>query len=569
MILETLNKELTNIVADYAKELEIELSDQQKKLIEFEISEDGERADYSSSSPLKLAKIFKLNPIDIGEKIVGGLNQQEILKANLEGPGFINVHIRPEIKFEAMKEALKADSAWGKQNKTNKKVLVEFVSSNPTGPLHVGHGRGAVLGMAISNLLEAIGCDVSREYYVNDAGRQISILTCSIILNSYVKNFPTEGTYEGDYIKALSSEFVKDYGNLETELVFNNYDEDPDIRLDSITHQLKSENPKLWEAAKRFSVNKILEIIKTELHEFEIIHDTWFSESSLGSIEESSSDLNKSLSDIEAKDHTYRKEGAIWFKTTNFGDDKDRVLLRENNEPTYYLTDVGYHKNKIDRNFDLCINVFGADHHGYIPRLTAAFDVMKSEGQEIEFVLYQLVNLHEEGIKKSMSTRRGEFYSLADLRKELGPDVIKFFFLEKKSDHTMDFDLDLAKDESKNNPYFYAQYAYVRCCSILSKSEFDDNGPIDLDELNNHFELLSKMINFPHFIDSYAMERSPHSLVHFVKSFSSAFHSFYENNPVITDDITKSNTRLFITTMTKLILKNSFKILNVTPLERM
>ena len=414
MILETLNKELTNIVANYAKELEIELSDQQKKLIEFEISEDGGRADYSSSSPLKLAKIFKLSPIDIGEKIVGDLNQQEILKANLEGPGFINVHIRPEIKFEAMKEALKADSAWGKQNKTNKKVLVEFVSSNPTGPLHVGHGRGAVLGMAISNLLEAIGCDVSREYYVNDAGRQISILTCSIILNAYVKNFPTEGTYEGDYIKALSSEFVKAYGNLENELVFNNYDEDPDIRLDSITHQLKSEDPKLWEAAKRFSVNKILEIIKTELHEFEIIHDTWFSESSLGSIEESSSDLNKSLSDIEAKDHTYKKEGAIWFKTTNFGDDKDRVLLRENNEPTYYLTDVGYHKNKIDRNFDLCINVFGADHHGYIPRLTAAFDVMKSEGQEIEFVLYQLVNLHEEGIKKSMSTRRGEFYSLTD-----------------------------------------------------------------------------------------------------------------------------------------------------------
>ncbi len=569
MILEILNKELINIVENYAKELEIELSYQQKKLIEFEISEDGERADYSTSCPLKLAKIFKLNPIDIGEKIVASLSQEQISKVNLERPGFINIHIKPEIKFDALREALEAGSAWGKQNKTNKKVLVEFVSSNPTGPLHVGHGRGAVLGMAISNLLEAIGCDVSREYYVNDAGRQISILTCSVIQNAYVKNFPTEGTYEGDYIKTLSSEFAKDYGNLETELVFNNYDEDPDTRLDRITHQLKSRDTKLWEAAKKFSVNKILEIIKNELHEFEIIHDTWFSESSLGSIEESSSELNKSLSDIEEKGHIYKKEGAVWFKTTNFGDDKDRVLLRENNEPTYYLTDVGYHKNKIDRNFDLCVNVFGADHHGYIPRLTAAFDVMKSEGQQIEFLLYQLVNLHEEGVKKSMSTRRGEFYSLADLRKELGADVIKFFFLEKKSDHTMDFDLDLAKDESKNNPYFYAQYAYVRCCSILSKSKFDNNGPIDLDELNNHFELLSKMINFPHFIELYAVERSPHSLVHFVKNFSSAFHSFYENNPVITDNITISNTRLFITTLTKLILRNSFKILNVTPLEKM
>ena len=243
--------------------------------------------------------------------------------------------------------------------------------------------------------------------------------------------------------------------------------------------------------------------------------------------------------------------------------------MRENKEPTYYLTDVGYHKNKIDRNFDSYINIFGADHHGYIPRLTAAFDVLKKEHQNIEFLLYQLVNLYEEGIKKTMSTRRGEYFSLNDLREDLGPDVIKFFFLEKKSDHPMDFDMDLAKDESKNNPYFYAQYAYVRCCSILAKSSFDSTIEIDLNEIANCYEITSKAINYPLILKEYALERSPHSLVHFVKDFSATFHSFYEQNPVLTENKITSNSRLLITSITKLILKNSFKILNVEPLEKM
>ena len=423
--------------------------------------------------------------------------------------------------------------------------------------------------MALANLLENIGFKVTKEYYVNDAGRQISILTSSIILNAYVEDFISEGTYEGDYIKSLASEFKDGFGDLDKEINLGKLDEDKDIRLDSIASYLQESFYELWVKAREFSVDKILEIIKSDLHSFGIIHDNWFKESSLGKANASDSDLSKSLKIIDEKGHTIEKDGAKWFNTTAFGDDKDRVLLRENGEPTYYLTDVGYHKNKIDRNYDHYINIFGADHHGYIPRLTSAFNVMKKDNQEIEFLLYQLVNLYEDGIKKIMSTRRGEFYSLSDLREELGPDVIKFFFLEKKSDHTMDFDMDLAKDESKNNPYFYAQYAYVRCCSILSKASYDPNKEIDANEIASCYEIVSKAINYPVFIKEYALERSPHSLVHFIKEFSAAFHSFYEKSPVITDNEVISNSRLLITVLTKQILKNSFNTLNVTPLEKM
>ena len=569
MILKELNEILKSAVSEVAKEHSVQISPETEKQIIFEISPDNTRGDYASSCCLKLSKIFGKSPRELAEIIKSLIADKRITEIKVEGPGFINIFISAEQKYELLKNVLKAGDSWGKSNDLSGKVLLEFVSSNPTGPLHVGHGRGAVLGMALANLLENIGFKVTKEYYVNDAGRQISILTSSIILNAYVEDFISEGTYEGDYIKSLASEFKDGFGDLDKEINLGKLDEDKDIRLDSIASYLQESFYELWVKAREFSVDKILEIIKSDLHSFGIIHDNWFKESSLGKANASDSDLSKSLKIIDEKGHTFEKDGAKWFNTTAFGDDKDRVLLRENGEPTYYLTDVGYHKNKIDRNYDHYINIFGADHHGYIPRLTSAFNVMKKDNQEIEFLLYQLVNLYEDGIKKIMSTRRGEFYSLSDLREELGPDVIKFFFLEKKSDHTMDFDMDLAKDESKNNPYFYAQYAYVRCCSILSKASYDPNKEIDANEIASCYEIVSKAINYPVFIKEYALERSPHSLVHFIKEFSAAFHSFYEKSPVITDNEVISNSRLLITVLTKQILKNSFNTLNVTPLEKM
>jgi arginyl-tRNA synthetase len=569
MILNDLNQILLNSIEQYAKSKSIEINLELKKQINFEISSDSARGDYASSCCLKLSKLFGLSPRDLANEIKPTIADDRIVDLKIEGPGFINVFISAEQKYDALKKLIKVADDWGKSDESSGKILLEFVSSNPTGPLHVGHGRGAVLGMAIANLLERIGYKVTKEYYVNDAGRQISILTSSVILNAYVNNFESDGTYEGAYIKGLADEFKQTHGDLNNEIILEGLDDDKDKRLDDISSYLQTNFKETWDKARNFSVERILEIIKKDLHSFNIVHDVWFKESSLGKAADLSSDLYKSLKIINEEGHTFEKDGAQWFKTTAFGDDKDRVLLRENGEPTYYLTDVGYHKNKIDREFDHYINIFGADHHGYIPRLTSAFNVLKKDTQKIEFLLYQLVNLYEEGIKKMMSTRKGEFYSLSDLRDELGPDVIKFFFLEKKSDHAMDFDMDLAKDESKNNPYFYAQYAHVRCCSILSKANYDPNKPIDLAELDNCFEIISKATNYPIFIKEYAVERSPHSLVHFIKEFSAAFHSFYERSPVITEDEIISNSRLLITKVTKQILKNSFKILNVEPLEKM
>ena len=569
MILIELNQLLKKIILKVADESAISLNQKIIEQAEFEISTEKSRGDFATSCCLKLAKQFKKKPVELAEIIVVHLKDKKIQSIKIEGPGFINIFISAETKSELLQNILIQGDDWGVTKDCSGKILLEFVSSNPTGPLHVGHGRGAVLGMAIANLLENIGYKVTKEYYVNDAGRQISILTSSLLLNAYVKSFESDGTYEGDYIKELAKKFRTNFGELDKVIDFGHLDEDKDIRLDVISNYFKSEFSDAWREAKKFAVKEILNLIKKDLHSFNIIHDHWFSESSLGAVEDNNSDLSKSLKALKNNGYTYAKDGAEWFKTTEFGDDKDRVLLRENKEPTYYLTDVGYHKNKIDRDFVSYINIFGADHHGYIPRLSAAFNVMKKEHQSIEFLLYQLVNLYEEGVKKTMSTRRGEYFSLSDLRDDLGPDVIKFFFLEKKSDHPMDFDMDLAKDESKNNPYFYSQYAYVRCCSILSKSSFDPTIKIDLNEVANCFEITSKAINYPLILKQYALERSPHSLVHFVKDFSATFHSFYEKSPVLTDDEIISNSRLLITSITKLILKNSFKILNVKPLEKM
>ena len=569
MILIDLNQLLKKIVIEVANENDVTLNEKIIEQVEFEISAEKSRGDFATSCCLKLAKHFKKKPDELAEIIAANLNDKKIENIKIEGPGFINIFISAETKSELLKNIIVEGDNWGITKDYSGRILLEFVSSNPTGPLHVGHGRGAVLGMAIANLLENIGYEVIKEYYVNDAGRQISILTSSVLLNAYVETFETDGTYEGEYIKLLAKTFKSNFGELDKKIDFGSLDDDKDIRLDEISKYFKSEFSGAWKEAKKFAVSEILNLIKEDLHNFNIIHDHWFSESSLGTLEDVESDLSKSLKTIKNQGYTYSKDGAEWFKTTEFGDDKDRVLLRENKEPTYYLTDVGYHKNKIDRNFDAYINIFGADHHGYIPRLTAAFDVMKKEHQNIEFLLYQLVNLYEEGVKKTMSTRRGEYFSLNDLREDLGPDVIKFFFLEKKSDHPMDFDIDLAKDESKNNPYFYAQYAYVRCCSILAKSSFDPTVEIDLNEIENCYEITSKAINYPLILQEYALERSPHSLVHFIKDFSATFHSFYEQNPVLSENKVTSNSRLLITSITKLILKNSFKILNVKPLEKM
>ncbi len=547
----------------------LDKADFQKLDLGFVASSSEDHGDFSSSASLKLAKKLDSSPRDIAKKISDGLVSSLMDKISIDGPGFINIYVTEAAKINELKNVIELKEQWAFKKNSRKKALVEFVSSNPTGPLHVGHGRGAVLGIAISNLLQSQGYQVDKEYYVNDAGRQINILSLSIILETIDHSLSRDGLYQGGYIKDLAKKFMENENFKQFAQPNITLSEDVDQKLDELIGFYQSESPKTWGELRAYAVEKMMEIIKTDLTNLGIVHDSWFYESSVGSFNDKNSVLFKAVKGIEKKNLTFKKDGAVWFKSTDFGDDKDRVLLRENGEPTYYLTDVGYHKDKIDRNYEHYINIFGADHHGYVKRITSAFDTLKNDGQSLEIILYQLVNLFENGKMKQMSTRKGDFYTLEQLREEIGSDVIKFFFLEKKSDHTIDFDTLKAKEESKTNPFFYTQYAHVRCCSILQNKSPDLTCSYDEKEITKNYNLLSKIINYPKQLEEFANERSPHSLVHFLKELAADFHSFYETNPVLVDDATVANSRLIITKATQIVLQNGLELLSVKPLTKM
>ena len=547
----------------------LEKEDFQKLDLGFIASTSEDHGDYSSSASLKLAKKLDSSPRDIAKKISDGLLSELIEEISVDGPGFINICLTRSAKVNELKNVIELKEQWAFKKNNRKKALVEFVSSNPTGPLHVGHGRGAVLGIAISNLLQSQGYQVDKEYYVNDAGRQINILALSIILETISHSLNRDGLYQGGYINDLAKKFTKTINLEEVAQPEISLSDDADQKLDELIAFYQSESPKIWNELRTFAINEMIDIIKADLKNMGIIHDKWFYESSVGDFNDESSVLFQAVKGITKKKLTFKKDGALWFKSTDFGDDKDRVLLRENGEPTYYLTDVGYHKDKIDRKYEHYINIFGADHHGYVRRIASAFDTLKNDYQSLEIILYQLVNLFENGKKKQMSTRKGDFYSLEELREEIGSDVIKFFFLEKKSDHTIDFDVLKAKEESKTNPYFYTQYAHVRCCSILQNKAPDFKCMYDEKEITKNFDLLNKIINYPKHLEDFANERSPHSLVHFLKELAADFHSFYETNPVLVENDTVANSRLIITKATQIVLKNGLELLSVKPLSKM
>ena len=547
----------------------LEKEDFQKLDLGFVASTSEDHGDYSSSASLKLAKKLDSSPRDIAKKISDGLLSELIEEISVDGPGFINIYLTRSAKVNELKNAIELKEQWAFKKNNRKKALVEFVSSNPTGPLHVGHGRGAVLGIAISNLLQSQGYQVDKEYYVNDAGRQINILALSIILETISHSLNRDGLYQGGYINDLAKKFTKTINLEEVAQPEISLSDDADQKLDELIAFYQSESPKIWNELRTFAINEMIDIIKADLKNMGIIHDKWFYESSVGDFNDESSVLFQAVKGITKKKLTFKKDGALWFKSTDFGDDKDRVLLRENGEPTYYLTDVGYHKDKIDRKYEHYINIFGADHHGYVRRIASAFDTLKNDYQSLEIILYQLVNLFENGKKKQMSTRKGDFFSLEELREEIGSDVIKFFFLEKKSDHTIDFDVLKAKEESKTNPYFYTQYAHVRCCSILQNKAPDFKCMYDEKEITKNFDLLNKIINYPKHLEDFANERSPHSLVHFLKELAADFHSFYETNPVLVENDTVANSRLIITKATQIVLKNGLELLSVKPLSKM
>ena len=449
----------------------------------------AEHGEFASNAALKLAKQLKRNPRELAEEIQAALSPNPLVaRTEIAGAGFINVFLSARAWTAGVAQVLEVGAHYGRLPAAGHKVQVEFVSANPTGPLHVGHGRGAAYGASLANVLEAAGFRVSREYYVNDAGRQMDILALStwlryLELNGILLPFPSNA-YQGKYVKEMAQDIFDEHGD--------RYIHDPWKILDGIPatppeEQLTADDPEakrqneahldgLIVAAKRllgadyayfhgFVLNEQLGDGRDDLEEFGVRFDHWFSEKSLfdtGAVAQAVDRLN-------AAGQVYEQDGALWFRATAFGDEKDRVVQRANGEYTYFASDIAYHANKYERGFDRIIDVWGADHHGYIPRVKAALAALGLDADRVTVALVQFAVLYRDGQKVSMSTRSGEFVTLRELRREVGNDAARFYYVLRKSDQHLDFDLDLAKSQSNDNPVYYVQYAHARICSVLAE----------------------------------------------------------------------------------------------------
>ncbi|MDP3331693.1 MAG: arginine--tRNA ligase, partial [Methylococcaceae bacterium] len=447
--------------------------------IAIERTKDAQHGDFATNLALLLAKSAKTNPRQLAEQVIAALPRDEaVVKVELAGPGFINFFIDPSTQFQIVKQIHEQGKAYGLSKVgLGKKVQVEFVSANPTGPLHVGHGRGAAYGSAVADLLEAVGFSVHREYYVNDAGRQMDILATSIWLRYQEECgervlFPSNG-YRGDYVREIAADIHRASANdyrRPAELVFENIpaDEpqggDKELHIDALIARTKTLlGPSLYRDFFQIGLDNILDDIRDDLKEFGVDYQEWFSERQLmddGSVQ-------KALERLRNGGHLYEQDGATWFASSQLGDEKDRVVVRENVQTTYFASDIAYHMNKLDRGFDQIIDIWGADHHGYIPRVRAAMLALGADQAKLTVLLVQFATLYRGEERVQMSTRSGEFVTLRQLRNEVGKDAARFFYMMRRSEQHMDFDLQLATSKSSENPVFYVQYAHARVCSVL------------------------------------------------------------------------------------------------------
>ncbi len=427
-----------------------------------------EFGDWTSNICMKLAANSEDNPRQIAEKLIQNLAKKDwITKIEIAGAGFLNFYLTSEQKYIFIQECLEQEEPFLIKGKTKQNILIEYVSSNPTGPIHIGHGRGAALGSALANLLSKAGSEVTQEYYVNDQGLQIETLGLSLLLN-YLSlggdriKLPKE-CYQGDYLKTLASDLKKDKKNKYEFTLPKKLPTNFDDWLILAKKELSD-----FEELGKFALTNILDGIKTDLKEFNTFHDDFFFESSLFK-DSKKSEFHKTLNFLSKKDLSYNKDGAIWYKSTDFGDEKDRVLIRENEAPTYFASDLVYHKNKFDRKFDEMINLWGSDHHGYLPRINASLKGLGYDSKKLKTIFIQFVSLIRGKNKVAMSTRSGEFVTLKKLIDEVGVDAVRYFFLERRSDQTLEFDIELAKKKNKDNPVYYIQYAHARICSLMKE----------------------------------------------------------------------------------------------------
>ena len=533
------------------------------------------------------ASILKLNPIELASQLVEKLNLLDLFQVvEAAGPGFINITLRRKDFVSVINNINKDKKRYGESNIGNgKKIQIEFVSANPTGPLHVGHGRGAAYGDAVGRILKATGFNVEKEYYINDAGRQIDILTSSVILKIICKEigeyFP-ENAYKGAYISEIGENYVSNkkvaFKNPESVLsvqkMFLNSDDNED-EIDAVILALKKLDIDLWNSVKNFSLREIINSIENDLKKFNVTFDNWFRESSLGDIEDASSTIASSIEKLKKDGHAYEQDNAIWLNTKISGDDKHRVLIRDDGRPTYFASDVAYHKDKIDRGFDTLINVWGADHHGYIKRIEASIEALGSKKEKMVVKLVQFANLYKNGEKVKMSTRSGDFFSLENLIDEIGSDASRFYYLSKQADQHLDFDLDLAKSDSKENIFYYIQYAHARISSLKDKY----NKKVAINDLNlsgieqNSYsqcdELIHEISKYPDVITKASKTLQPHLIIYYLRDLSQLFHSYYNDNHVLSESDENITAIISCLSSVGIVISNGLNLLGITPIKKM
>lgn len=578
---EKIQENLVKILDDlYGKELIID-----ELPVTLQENSDKNHGDLASNIALILAKPLKTNPQIIANAIKNAfINDENLIKVEVAGPGFINFFLSTKTHNEVLKQIFNEKGSYGKSEPNNQTVLIEYVSSNPTGPLHVGHGRGAVFGSVLAALLREAGFKVDEEYYINDFGRQMNILAASLWLR-YAQLFNSEinmikNGYQGEYLISIADSLKqiqsdKFYSSQEeVSILINPEKEEDEAFTDKIVEAVHSMLGEDFFLLRNFALEEILKIIKKDLLDFGVNHNYWFSESSLYDPDGSAkSKVDKAIEELSSLGFVYEKEDAVWFRSSDFGDDKDRVLKRSNGEHTYFASDVAYHGDKYERGYDRVINIWGSDHHGYTPRVNAAMEASNRDIKKLEVVYIQFANLIRAGKKVTMSTRSGEFITLKELMDEVTTEAARFFYINRKADQHLDFDLDLAKEQSKDNPLYYIQYAHARICSVLKKSNTVNKDLVDSDlsllDLEKEVEIQKILKQYPSVIERAAKSSEPHLICYYLKDLAGLFHSYYNSEKFIVEDEKLMNSRLFLLNGIKQVLLNGLLVLGINAPEEM
>ncbi|MDB3867822.1 arginine--tRNA ligase [Gammaproteobacteria bacterium] len=556
-------------------------ADQRKVLFnkhKLNLTDSLQKGHWTTNLCLVASNLAKKNPRDIASALIPKLEgQPEISKVELAGPGFINIFLNREAFLNQLDGAHNNPNFFVDSTHAPKeKIQIEFVSANPTGPLHVGHGRGAAYGDAIGRILQRLGHDVSREYYVNDAGRQIDILACSIFLRRfecfYNDNFP-DSAYKGSYIIeiAQSIEIDSTFSQTEKEALTADLPSDDEEKIDVLIERIKMSSSNNWLLIREHGLDYVIKSIKEDLTEFKVIFDNWFFESSLGKLTDKESEISMALDQVK-KDHAYEKNGAVWLESTKFGDDKDRVIIREDGRGTYLSADLAYHRNKLDRGFDTIINVWGSDHHGYIKRIEATIEAMGYSKKQMQVQLVQFANLFDNGSKVKMSTRSGNFYTLKQLIDDIGPDASRFYYLSKQADQHLDFDIGIARSNSKDNLYYYVQYAHARICSV-EKKYLESGGSLpdkfNEDDFDGCDELLQMALSAQFVIKGAGENLQPHLIVYYLRDISQSFHQFYNSVNILNAKESEQNNIIRSLIIVKSVIASSLELLGIEPLDSM